>query len=532
MLTPLEVLQRYPDHDNTLAGAFESRRSAGPDRPFVIFRGRTWSWAQFGDDYHATARWLVARGVRTGDRVGVMASNHIGHLKLLFACARIGAILVPVNPKFGVSEAGYVLRHAGVSGVACGKDELAVVREACAGIAPAPWLVMFDECAPDVPELDAAAAGASNQNLPAQPGADSACIIIYTSGSTGFPKGATHSQRNFVMSGEANVSRLWLQPEDRLLIVLPLFHVNAYFYSLAGALMAGAAVIVQERFSASTFWQTAVETGATQVNLIDAAGRILAARPRSEFRPGHRIRIAYGVRQEAQQCFREEFGIQDLLTGFGMTEVPGLTCNPFRGLRKAASLGQVGCHPDPARPWAQCRLVDDKGMDVGVGETGELWVKHPIVMLGYFRDPEQTAAAFHDGWFKTGDLLRRDADGHYYFVTRKKDIIRRRGENIAGAEIDSTIASHPGVQEVAAVPVPAELGDEEILVAVVLKPGQQASAQEIAAWCAERLAAMKVPRYVLFMDALPHTPTHKIAKHVLKSDPTLKDRAVDLQSPS
>jgi crotonobetaine/carnitine-CoA ligase len=530
MLKPLEVLKRYRDHDYTLAGAFESRCAAGPDRPFVVFKGRTWSWAGFGEEHLAIARLLVARGVRRGDRVGVMAGNHIGHLKLLFACARIGAILVPVNPKFGVSEAQYVMHHAGISGVVCGKDELSVVHEACTGITPAPWFMLFDESTADTPQLEAAAATAVDTRLPEQAGADDSCVIIYTSGSTGFPKGAMHSQRNFVTSGEANVARLWLQPEDRLLIVLPLFHVNALFYSLAGTLMAGATALVQERFSASTFWQTAVDTGATQVNLIDAAGRILKLRPRSEFRPEHRIRIAYGVRPESQQCFREEFGIKDLLTGFGMTEIPGLSCNPYEGLRKTDSLGPIGCHPDPARPWAQCRLVDDQGQDVGVGQTGELWVKHPVIMQGYFRDPEQTAATFHDGWFKTGDLMRRDADGYFYFVTRKKDIIRRRGENIAGAEIDSTIAAHPAVEEVAAVPVPAELGDEEILVVVVLKPGSDASAQDIAAWCAARLAAMKVPRYVLFMDALPHTPTHKIAKHVLKADATLRDRAIDLQS--
>ena len=526
---PLDVLKLYPEHDYTLTGTFESRRSTGPDRPFAVFKGRTWSWSEFEKDYLATARLLVARGVRKGDRIGVMARNDIGHLRLLFACARVGAILVPTNPEFGVQEARYVLHHAGVSGVACGNDQLDVVREACQGLEPAPWLIQFDARTADAPKLDDAIGTAPDATLPAPPSPDDTCIIIYTSGSTGFPKGAMHSQRNFVTSGEANVARLWLQPEDRLLIVLPLFHVNALFYSLAGALSAGAAVIVNERFSASAFWQTAVETRATQVNLIDAAGRILKARPRSEFRPEHKIRIAYGVRPESQQCFREEFGIKDLITGFGMTEIPGLTCNPFEGPQKATSLGPIGRHPDPARPWAQCRLVDDNGKDVGPDEAGELWVKHPIVMQGYFKDPEQTAGAFQDGWFKTGDLLKRDADGYFYFVTRKKDIIRRRGENIAGAEIDRTIASHPDVVEVAAVPVPAELGDEEILVAVVKKPEGNLSEQDVAAWCAERLAAMKVPRYVLFMDSLPHTPTHKIAKHVLKADATLKARAVDLQ---
>lgn len=530
MLNPLAVLKLYPEHDYTLCGAFDSRITAAGDRAFVVFKDKTWSYSEFKQALLAAARVLVARGIRKGDRVGVMARNDIGHLLLLFACARIGAIMVPTNPEYGAAEAGYVLKHAGVAAVASGKEQLAVVRDACKEIDPAPWFVQFDAKASGAPNLLDLIASAPDTALPPPAGADDTCVIIYTSGSTGFPKGAMHSQRNFVTAGEANVARLWLQPEDRLLTMLPLFHVNALFYSLAGTLAAGAAIIVVEKFSAGTFWDTAVRTGATQVNFIDTVGRILKARPRSEFRPEHRIKTVYGARPEVQECFRNEFGIANLINGFGMTEIPGVHCNPFEGLRKATSLGPVGRHPDPARPWAQCRLVDDHGKDVGVDEVGELWVKHPIVMQGYYRDPEQTRASFRDGWFMTGDLMRRDADGHFYFVTRKKDIIRRRGENIAGLELDRVIGAHPGVVEVAAVGVPAELGDEEILVAVVGKPEAKLTAEDIAKWCAERLAAMKVPRYVLFLDSLPKTATHKIAKHVLKADATLKSRAIDLQT--
>ena len=528
MLQPLEVLKLYPAHDNSLCGIYDSRAAVPDARPFIVFQGRTWSRAEFRDAYLATARVLVARGIKKGDRVGVMARNHIGHVLMLFACARIGAIMVPTNPEFGVDEASYVLKHAGVSAVACSDDALPVVREACHEISPAPFFMLFEGSAAGAPNLFDLIAKAQDVALPAAAGADDTCIFIYTSGSTGFPKGAMHSQSNFVVSGESNIARLWLQPDERVLIVLPMFHVNALFYSLAGGLAAGCTLILAEKFSASTFWDMAVETGATQVNFIDAVGRILKARPRSEYRPQHKIRIVYGVRPEAQACFTDEFGIKDQITGFGMTEVPGLMCNPYEGPRKMTSIGAVGRHPDPARPWAQLRIVDDNGNDLGPDETGELWVKHPIVMQGYFRDPEQTQAAFHDGWFKTGDLMTRDADGYFYFVTRKKDIIRRRGENIAGLEIDRTIGAHPDVVEVAAVPVPAELGDEEILVAVVKKPGSALDARGVAQWCAERLAAMKVPRYVLFMDALPHTPTHKIAKHALKADKTLQGRATDL----
>jgi len=477
-----------------------------------------------------TARLLVARGIGKGDRVGVLARNDIGHALLLFACARIGAIMVPTNPEFGVEEAGYVMKHAGVSALACNEDVLPVARRACEGIAPAPWFILFDGRAAGAPNLLEEIERAPPGDLPPPGGADESVLIIYTSGTTGFPKGAMHSQRNFVTGGEANVSRMWLQPDERLMVVLPMFHVNALFYSTAGTLAAGCTMALMPRFSASGFWDAAVEHGVTQVNIIEAIGRILARRPRSEFRPEHRITKLYGARADIVATFRDEFRIPHLIGGFGMTEIPGVCCNPFEGPNQQGTMGPVGRHPDPGRQWAECKVVDDDGNEVGPGVVGEFWVKHPIVTQGYFRDPAQTQAAFRDGWFMTGDLVSRDADGYYTFVSRKKDIIRRRGENIAGAEIDRVVQSHPGVFEVAALPVPSELGEDEILVAIVPRPGVTLTAQEIAQWCRERLAAMKVPRFVLFVDALPHTPTHKVAKHVMKSDQTLRARAIDLDA--
>ena len=362
---------------------------------------------------------------------------------LLFACARLGAIMVPSNPEFGVEEAGYVLRHAGVAGVVCSEEVLAVVREACRGITPPPWLMLIDAAREDAPNFfDEFARQPELASLPPVT-ADDTCLIIYTSGTTGFPKGAMHSQKNFVTAGEANVARLALQPDDRLMVVLPMFHMNALFYSLAGTVAAGATIVLMPRFSALEFWTQAAELAVTTVNIIDAVGRILARRPRPEFRPDHRITRLYGARADFVDVFLNEFRIPVLLGGFGMTEIPGVFCNPVEGPIKHGTLGPCGRHPDPARPWAQCRIVDDDGNEVGPDVPGELIVKHPIVMQGYFRDPEQTNAAFRDGWFMTGDIVKRIADGYYHFVTRKKDIIRRRGENIAGAEIDRVIQERP-----------------------------------------------------------------------------------------
>jgi crotonobetaine/carnitine-CoA ligase len=179
-------------------------------------------------------------------------------------------------------------------------------------------------------------------------------------------------------------------------------------------------------------------------------------------------------------------------------------------------------------PFAELRVLDDDGRDAPIGATGELAVRTPMIMKGYYRDPEATKAAFKDDWFLTGDLVRRDADGYYWFVARKKDIIRRRGENISGAELDRVMGEHPAVAEAAAIAVPSPLGEDDILAAVVLRPDMQATAPQIADWCRARLAAHKVPRYVIFLDELPHTPTHRVAKFKLKGDKTLVERAVDL----
>jgi crotonobetaine/carnitine-CoA ligase len=180
--------------------------------------------------------------------------------------------------------------------------------------------------------------------------------------------------------------------------------------------------------------------------------------------------------------------------------------------------------------FAQAKVVDDEGREVAAGQEGELLVKTPISMVEYCRDPEQTAQAYADGWLKTGDIARRDADGYFYFVARKKDIIRRRGENISGAELDRVIGEHPGVLEVATIGVPAPLGDEDILAVVIARAQPAPTPQSIIDWCTPRLAAMKLPRYVVFVDSLPHTPSQRIMKYALKKDTTLLARAWDREA--
>jgi crotonobetaine/carnitine-CoA ligase len=524
VLEPLKVFQLYPQHNDTLAGLLESRAVADPDRPLLSFGPREHSWRSFGEEVLRVAALLNERGVSEGDRVAIVATNSDAHVILLFALARLGAAMVPLNPAFGVPELKYILGHAQVSGVVVSEASLPVVKDALSEAALHPWLMRIDGAgASDFFGLAGAAAPAPK----GQP--DHTCLIIYTSGTTGLPKGVMHSQRNYVTCAEVASGRTGLQPDDRVLVILPFFHVNALFYSIGSLFAAGASGAILPRFSASTFWDSVVETKATQVNIIEAVGNILQKRPREEFRPDHRLRVIYGVREAFVKTFQEEFKVPLLVTGFGMTECPGVICNPLGGKRKPGSIGVLGTHPDTSRPWTEARVVDDDGKDLPDGEVGELWLRSPTLMQGYFRDPEHTKAAYRDGWFTTGDLVRRDGEGYFYFVSRKKDIIRRRGENISGAELDRVIGEHPGVYEAAAIAVPSELGEDEILAVVVRKAGAQVEAKDIAHWCRERLAPMKVPRFVTFVDELPHTPTHKVSKAVLRADPTLRQRATDLE---
>jgi carnitine-CoA ligase len=529
--TPLEVLGLFPAHEQTLCAMLESRSSVDQTRPFLRFQDRACTYGQAVAQVATLAAALADRGISKGDRVAIMATNSDRYVLVLLALARIGAIAVPVNPELNAAEAAYTFQHAEVAAVACTLQTLETARGAAAGLAAMPWFFLIDGSAESLTRWDELLHPSIAPRSRAAGAPDDTCLILYTSGTTGFPKGVMHSQRNFVLAGEAFVERMYLQPHDRLLIVLPLFHINALFYSLGGALAAGASLVIAPRFSASVFWPTVAQSGATEVNILGVVGNILTRRSRSEFVAGHRLRKMYGAAMSAEtlEVFPREFGVPTLIEGYGLTEVPGVSNNPFLGPQKISSIGCAARHPDHRVSFAELRLIDDEGNDIANGTTGEIAVRTPITMQGYYRDPEATASAFHDGWFLTGDLAHRDGDGYYYFVARKKDVIRRRGENVSGAEVDRVVASHPKILEAATIGVPCELGEEEILVAIVPRPGQTLAAEEIAQWCAQHLAPCKRPRYLTQMDSLPHTPTHRVAKFKLKQDPTLRQRAVELR---
>jgi crotonobetaine/carnitine-CoA ligase len=335
-----------------------------------------------------------------------------------------------------------------------------------------------------------------------------------------------------LLTAEAFVHRMYLQPDERLMCVLPLFHINALMYSLGGAMACGGTLILIRRFSASNFWQQAAETRATEVNVIMSAAAILARRPIEEFSAQHCIRKMFlaPLNRDLLDTFQQRFHVPVLIECYGMTEIPGVLSNPFLGPHKLGSMGCISPHPDPAIERPQVRVIDENGHEMPLGEVGELAVKTPTLMQGYFKDPEQTAASFRDGWFLTGDLVRRDADDFLFFFTRKKDIIRRRGENISGAEIDSAIGSHPDILECASIGVASDLGEEEILLAVVPRPGTTITPEAVHAHAQRQLSPIKRPRYIVMVDSLPHTGSMKIAKFRLKPADNLRQLATDFSS--
>lgn len=518
-----DVLNRYPGPVRTIPELLHSRAAVVPQQPAVEFEDRVWTYSQLAAGSRAVAQALAGVGLEPGDRVAHVETNSDLAVLLFLAAVSLGAIFVPMNPALTDDDLAYQLGHCGAALVVTSAEETARFDRVLQGIGLAAQRLQLDD-------IDRAARSAATPLVLPALAPETPAVVIYTSGTTGRPKGVLHSHANFVLSAEAFVGRLDLRPDDRLLTVFPLFHINALFYSLGGALAAGGAFITARRFSASTFWTLAAQARATELNILASLAKILAVRPRSEFDPTHRIRVIYGgpITADMFQAFQQDFHVPVLLEGYGMSEIPAAACNPLHGVQKIGSIGLPGTHPLREGPFVQMRVCDEHGTPVPDGTLGELQVKTPALFLGYLNDPEQTRESFHEGWFCTGDLVRRDAEGYYYFVARQKDIIRRRGENISGAELDRVVESHPHVAQAAAIAVPSELGEDEVLVAVVVAPQAQLSHEEVAAWCRARLAPVKLPRYIVFVDELPQTPTQRVAKHVLRRDPTLLARARDM----
>ncbi|HWT04159.1 MAG TPA: AMP-binding protein, partial [Xanthomonadales bacterium] len=322
----------------------------------------------------------------------------------------------------------------------------------------------------------------------------------------------------YVGAGQSMRSWLGLGDAERLWCVLPFFHINAQAYSLMSALANGYELVVAPKFRASTFWRDAAELGVTEVNLIGAMVAILARQPAEMFVRGalRTIYAAPALEPAENRALEARFGVR-IVTGFGMSECTFGCIETPTSRAKSSSIGAPRSHPDGLIS-NELRIVAPAGELVPRGTVGELQFRNAAVTPGYWNAPEITERAVQDGWLRTGDAGYVDEDGDVVLVGRYKEMIRRRGENVAPREVEDALALHPGVQQAAVVGVPSSLSEEDVVACVVRAPGAAVGEAELREFCAARLAPYKIPVRIVFLDAFPLTPTMRVAKERLKAE--------------
>ena len=517
--------------DTTIGEVLDSITENDPDKTFVEIGGSSYSYRQIRDGVLRTASMFRDLGVKHGDRVCLFMPNAIEYLYCWFGLSELGAISVPINTAYRRDETAYILNNA--EAVAIVTDpSLAEVAGAAADLAPSirhrilrgdaltltlshgereqgEWTSFseaFDRAAPLAERL--------------QVSPDDVSMLVYTSGTTGNPKGVMVTHRMYAAAGQG--FRHWTQatPEDRFFTCLPFYHANIQYYSTMGALAAGATLVIVDRFSASRFWSQVREAQATVVNFIGMMMPVLAKNDAQPDDADNTVRLFYGSPSfppEFLEEFQQRFAT-DIIVGFGMTETCYGTIEAIHEDRRSGSSGRARQHPDP-RFENTIRIADaESGVHVGPNTVGEITIRNPAVMPGYWRNDEQNRETLRDGWLYTGDLGWLDDDGFLYFVDRKKDIIRRRGENISSQEVENVIKANPNVLDAAVVAVPSELGEDEVKAYVTPREGATVDPEQVVYWCAEHLAYFKVPRYWEVRDELPRTPSLRVRKDVLRQE--------------
>ncbi|QRG07348.1 AMP-binding protein [Xanthobacter dioxanivorans] len=512
---------------STIGAAFEAAARTFAERPFLaVPRGAHRPYHRDGYEisYADAARAVGAlreaygrAGFGHGHRVAMLLDNRPEHLLHKLALAGLGICCVPVNPDYRPNELAYLIDHAEV--------DLAIVaperrEQLDAGLAVAtakPPVVPFDA-------LELLPAPARPRRADPVTGA-SAASILYTSGTTGRPKGCILSHGYELEAGAWYATRGQLarvSPDgERIYNPLPLYHVNSSVLSFFCAMLTGGCQIQSDRFHPDRWWTEVRETRATIVHYLGVVVPMLLARPESPQDRSHSVRfgLGAGVEPPLHAAFEARFGFP-LVEVWGMTEMVRVLLDNEEG--RPAGTRCFG-HPVPG---IDVRVVDDRDEEVPTGVPGELVVRHSAqtprrgFFSGYLKSDEATAEAWRNGWFHTGDVVRQDAAGGLYFVDRKKNIIRRSGENIAAAEIEAVLLAHPGVAQVAVLAAPDPIREEEVFACIVLKneTDRPAMAEELFAYCCGELAYYKAPGWIYFLDRLPTTGTQKIQKHQIFPD--------------
>ncbi|MFC4501132.1 MULTISPECIES: AMP-binding protein [Streptomyces] len=476
----------------TVAELIETAADRYGDRVFLRIGATTRTYAETREATAGMAGALAARGCRPGDRVAALLSNRVELVDLILGCAWLGAVAVPLNTGLRGRSLRHVLDQARPRFVYAEPEFLtepvdSVVWTPGAADAPVPGVAAPLPPAPVRPQDTA--------------------TVLFTSGTTGVPRGVRCPQAQFVWWGRNVADSLRLTADDVLHTCLPLFHTNA-LHTPAQAMSVGATCVIGERFSASRYWSQVTEAGATAVHLLGAMVPMLLAQPPGPYDRAHRVRrgLSPATPAAAWEAFRDRFGVR-LVDGFGSTEtnlVIGSTPEEYRP-------GYMGT----VRPGFAARVVDERLAPVPDGTPGELHVRtqRPYAFsTGRVGEPPPPPGS----WRRTGDRVVREPDGWFRFVDRVSDVIRRRGENISSGEVEAAVRSHPAVAGAAAFPVASELAEDEVMVAVVVRPGHVLDPAELAGHCARDLPAFAVPRYVETVRALPLTETGKVRKAVLR----------------
>ena len=511
----------YPLKQRTIGRLLADKAGRIGDRTWLIFGDRRYTYAQAHDLSNRYANGFRGLGIRKGDHVAVMMANCPEFIWTIWGLGKLGAVTVPLNTAARGELLKYFITQSDSTCVVVSAEPADRVAEALGNdhhvraFCTLGGAGALAHCGRTLVDLAAFADASAEEPDPSQVLASDPQYIMYTSGTTGPSKGviSPHSQAHGV--GRSLAQNFGYRPDDVVYTCLPLFHGNALWYSCYAAFWADCALAVSARFSASSFWDEIRATGATQFNALGAMTNILLRAQPSPRDREHRVRQAMLVplSPDVYREVSERFGVQ-VTSLYAMTETFAVTMfTPDDPVSKGSSAGKP-------RGLSELLIVNDEDDPLPVGEVGEICVRpcEPgIVMSGYYKMPEATVRDTRNLWLHTGDRGRIDADGYLYFVDRKKEAIRRRGENISAYEVEMLIARHPSVLEVAAVPVTSELSEDEVMVYVVCRDGCTVSAEDLVRFANQNMAHFMVPRFVHFIDALPKTASEKIEKYKLKT---------------